>query len=397
MERPDEDAPDPTAGLRERARELRLAELVERRRDNAEADRRFTLEGTTPPPPVGSTLLTDLLGEEDEPDTYRIDGLWPTDGKIILSAPQKAGKTTLMGNLVAALADSSPFLGPPLGHSGALGFAVEPLEAGGTVVLLDFEMTRRKLRSWLAAHAIRKTDAVRVELLRGVTWDPRDPHVRRQWADHLRAVQCEVLIVDPLGPILHALGVDENDNTGVGQVLNALDALVRDAGVRELMLAHHMGHSGERSRGATVLRGWPDAEWRLVLEDWAGKRDGKEPPPDVARFFAATGRDVAFAERDLVFDPDTRHYSIGGGTRTTYAVDKHAAALAGLVASQPGITQRGIRDRLECGTDRVPAVIRAAEGAGVLHVHAGPNRSQGHYPGPSSRDCGRCLDDDQFT
>lgn len=82
--------------------------------------------------------------------------------------------------------------------------------------------------------------------------------------------------LDCLRPVLDSLGLDENHDTG--RVLVALDELAASAGVGEFALIHHMGHAGERSRGDSRLRDWPDAELRIVRAD---------DDPASPRFFTA--------------------------------------------------------------------------------------------------------------
>jgi hypothetical protein len=56
--------------------------------------------------------MDDLLEEEDETPDYRIDGLWPSGGRIVFSAQYKTGKTTMVGNVVRCLAAVMCSLGP---------------------------------------------------------------------------------------------------------------------------------------------------------------------------------------------------------------------------------------------------------------------------------------------
>jgi hypothetical protein len=298
---------------------------------------------------------------------------------VMLSAPMKTGKTTMMGNLVASLADGRRFLGQ---DGTSTGYRVTQIEPGRRIVLLDFEMTRRKLRAWLRDHNVLNTDAVHVELLRGATWDIRDDGYRAEWAAYLASLNAAVLILDPLGPILHSLNINENDNTEVGRVLNRLDALAVEAGIAELMIAHHAGHNGERSRGASVLRGWPDAEWRIVRED-AGP--GREPPPNAPRYFAAFGRDVSVPEGALSYDKATRRLTLGTGTRATAAVDQHRSAVVGIVTESPGLSRNGLSkeivNRVGISKNTADKLITTLKSSGVLHVHPGSNSAQHHYPG----------------
>jgi hypothetical protein len=75
-----------------------------------------------------------------------------------------------------------------------------------------------------------------------------------------------------------------------------------------------MGHSGERARGASRLRDWPDVEWRLVRE----KTENGDVDPAAPRYFSAYGRDVDVPESRLVFDPATRHLTLEGGSRADH-------------------------------------------------------------------------------
>jgi hypothetical protein len=388
---------DPDAGTADPADafvELAYTRLKARRI----AERRLDAEEAGEPAPPTSTTLRDLLAEPDESAPYLIAGLWPIGGKVILSAQQKAGKTTMVGNLLRSVVDGDPLLGPRPGtlvSAGAHpGFPVDPLGEDEAVFVADFELDRRMIRRWLRDHRIRNGHRVHIETFRGQTWDMRDDRIRAQWARHLRDLNVRVIILDPLAPVLSSLNIDEIDNKGVGQFLHAMDALVAEAGAGELLITHHTTHDGERGRGASVLRGWPDAEWRFVVER---PENGGEPEPGAARFFAATGRDVAEPERALAFEAETRTLSVAGGSRTAHAVDRHSGALVDLVKLTPGIAKRDLIDALKGGTkvrsETAAAVIMTAVKAGLIHVHNGPNRSLVHYPEAPNRGCAHCWDE----
>ena len=121
-------------------------------RDQARRQLQAMAVGQLPPPSM--VTLADLLNEPDDPAIYRIDKLWPRRGKIVLAAQRKAGKTTLIGNLIRSLTSGDPFLSPPgpfaLADRG--GFQVEPVD--GTVALLDLELDRGMLRRWLRDQGI---------------------------------------------------------------------------------------------------------------------------------------------------------------------------------------------------------------------------------------------------
>jgi len=379
-----------------------LEVALERGRISRTVRRLLDAEERPPVPPPASTNLAHLLAEPPGAVKYRIDGLWPSGGKVLMTAPAKAGKTTMVGNLVRCLADGVPFLAQPGPVAAgeflvqAAGRAVEPL-AGRRVFLLDFEMTRDMLREWLRDQQVTHADGVEVELMRGRAWDPRDDAQRRTWATHLRAVNAAVLIVDPIGPVLSALGIDESDSTGVGQVLWALDALAHEAGVDELFVVHHTGHEGERARGTSGFQGWPDAIWEMV-KDKSIEGGGR-------RALRASGRDVWLAETVLTLDRATRRLSLGTGSRAAARGAGHAEIIADIVrtevgdrvAGAPGPTtnelKKAARDS-EIGSKAQDAqdAIAAARRLGLVHTHKGPNSALWHYPGGSCEGCAKDHD-----
>jgi hypothetical protein len=361
--------------------------LVKVRALRMAADAKAILAAETRPPDPGPALtsLAALLAEPDDGEAWRIEGLWPDGGKVLLSAPQKAGKTTLIGNLLATLVDGRRFLTRSVVAGdwktvNSAGFAPVTLD-GRRVALFDFEMTRRKLRDWLRDQRIVHADDVHVELMRGRVWDIRDASARAEWAEQLKALDVGVIIVDPIGPILGSLGIDENDNSGVGAYLFALDALVRESGASELLVVHHTGHGTERARGASAFLGWPDANWALVRDEASD-----------TRAFRAEGRDVLLPETNLVYDRATRCLSLGEGNRGSQRSAGHAEVMAGIVAESPGEPVNGLK-RLARDTEigskvqHAQDAIQAAERAGLIHVHQGPNRSRLHFFGKCSDLC----------
>jgi len=329
--------------------------------------------------------LMDLLAEPDEEAPFRISGLLPVNGRVIMAAEMKAGKTTAVGNLVRCLVDGDKFLDR---------YEVEPVM--GQVVIIDTEMSRVQLRRWLRDQNVRGPDHVTVLPMRGQLDQFRitNPGIRARWAAELKNLGAEVIILDPLNPVLNACQADENNNSEVGKVLDALDALLVESGAKELILTHHMGHNGERSRGASKLRGWPDAEWKIVGEK---DKDG-EPAENARRFFKAFGRDVDVPESLLSYNPMTRRLSIAGDgvlarprsrkqlereetlNRIEAYVTANPGCLAGPVKNLKGVTTRTYTDLAKILVD-----------AGRIHVET-EGRSQIHRPGPAP-DAGPWVDE----
>jgi hypothetical protein len=328
----------------------------------------------TPPPPDGPDgpdgparpelpplVRLDRFLEQPDPDVrYRIDQLWPAAGRVLFAAQYKAGKTTAVGNLLRSLVDGDPFLGR---------YEVDP--PAGPVVLVDDELHESTLRRWLRGQGIVRTDRVHLVALRGrvSTFDIMSDRTRDAWARQLADVGASVVVLDCLRPILDAHGLSEDKDTG--KVLGAFDELLGAAGADEATVVHHMGHHGERSRGDSRLRDWPDAEWRLV-------RDGDQPSDP--RYFAAYGRDVDVAEQRVDLDGERRLVVTGGSRRDQHA-EVALSAVLDLLGSVPDLSGRAIEQRL-ADTDHSRDAIRRGVALGVadgrIVTHEGPRRAVLH-------------------
>ncbi|WP_137146926.1 AAA family ATPase [Mycolicibacterium sp. CR10] len=281
-------------------------------------------------PPV--TSLRNLLEQDDPPVRHRIDQVWPDGGaRILCAAAAKSGKTTLEGNLVRSLADGDPFLDV---------FTVN--QRAERIVVIDNEMNAGMLRRWLRAQRVENLDAVAdVVNMRGRAglFDLGNDRLRDRWVRRLRDLGCDFLVFDCLKPVLEAMGLDENRETG--RFLYPFDALLAEAGIGDALVMHHMGHASERARGDSTLLGWSDGNWKIVKD---------EDHPAQPRYFSAL--DVRDAEQPvpeglLTFDPATRRLTYAGGDRSqskqSDTTEKRLAevltALADAGAEEMNVTQ----------------------------------------------------------
>jgi hypothetical protein len=353
--------------------EMQVAVEVQKIKVREEAARRLRRERVDASPPTVS-LLSDFLAIEDDPVAYRIHDLLPQGGRAVLAAQFKAGKTTIIGNLIRSLVDGDRFLG----H-----FDVEPVT--GRVVVLDDELDERMLRRWLRDQGIRNTDRVVVVPLRGKvsSFDILDPQGRAEWSALLAAAEAEIVILDCLAPALDALGLSEDKEAG--RFLVAFDELLKTSGTSEAIVVHHMGHSGERSRGASRLRDWPDVEWRLVRD----KSDG-EDDPDARRYFSAYGRDVNVPEAGIEYDAITRHLSISDpfsgaadnrkAAKVMTKVAELKVAILQHVTDHPGVKASDLWVAIGTKQERGGRVARdALVEEGLIKVST-QGRSEMHFP-----------------
>ena len=193
--------------------------------------------------------------------------------------------------------------------------------------------------------------------------------MRAVWAARLREHETEVVILDPVRPILDAIGLDEHKDAG--RLLVAFDALLHEAEIADALLVQHMGHNGERSRGDSRLRDWPDCEWRLVRET---------DDPASARFLTAFGRDVEQPEQRLDYDRLTRRLTVAGGSRRDAKQEGALDAVLDVLGAHTGpMTGRAIKAAL-LESEHSRDTLDAALGFGVrtltLKVEAGPRASK---------------------
>jgi len=205
------------------------------------------------------------------------------------------------------------------------------------------------------------------------SFDLLDDQVRARFATMIRDVQGAVVLFDCLRPVLDALGLSEDKDAG--RFLVAFDALLAESGASEAVIVHHMGHSGERSRGDTRIRDWPDAEWQLLRAGTDGQQTA-----EARRFFKAYGRDVNVPEGLLEYDEGTRRMTLAGGGRRQTAAERLVPDVLGYLDGHHRASQRSIEDGLK---SHKRADVRAAikEGArqGLIHTEDGPRNSTLHW------------------
>jgi hypothetical protein len=353
--------------VREQAMKLRI-------RDEAQAmwnRQRAALMGQQPPVMVS---MPDFLAVPDEDTVYRVGELFPIGARVLLTAQYKAGKTSIIANLLRSLVDGDPFLGR---------YSVESIER---VLLIDTELDERTLRRWLRDQTIRNIEGINVLSLRGrlSSFAITDDRNRAEWA--ARIAGAELIMLDCLRPCLDALGLSEDKDAGI--FLTAFDALCRESGAGEAVVVHHMGHSMERSRGDSRLLDWPDALWKLVRE-----QDEDGAPIEMGdRYFSAIGRDVNVGESLLDWQPETRALTVVGGNR----IDKKARnAVADIVEIMrnptytDGVSKNQLVNLLKNfghGRNVSRSAVYTAIERNVLYIVEGPNRVQLHRLNPSLGD-----------
>jgi hypothetical protein len=321
------------------------------------------------PQPV---ILADFLATPDEDATYRVNNLLPIGGRALLAAQYKAGKTSMVANLLRVLVDGGQFLGQ---------YRVDPVTR---VALIDTELDERMLRRWLRDQGIRTTKNVTVISLRGhqSTFDILNDATRAAWAETLKGSQ--LIILDCLRPCLDALGLSEDKDAG--RFLVAFDELLKQSGAGEAIVVHHMGHNSERSRGDSRLLDWPDVLWKIIREN-----DEDDDSDNGNRFFSAIGRDVNVGEAQLDWTEADRSLVICGGGRADVRARDAVEDIIDIL-SRPenvdGLSKNQIEAKLKSagvGRNLARRAIRQAIDTAVIYVTKGEKRSDVCILNPTRR------------
>lgn len=333
----------------------------------------------------GATDRLSTAPDDEDDIAWRIEELWQQGQTVLLTAQYKAGKTTMVLNVIRSLVDGKPFLGQ-----------FKTVATARNVYVVNAEMTGRQFRRWLREAGIGNRDKVFALHLRDAgpaAGNLLDPTVRDALVEALIEADAQVLILDPLNPMLSAAGVDENASSEVARWFNALTDLVERSGVDEVFLVHHFGHNGERGRGSSKFMDAPDAIWTYTKEkakettndvgddELLGEIDAASEP----RYLAAIGRDVDLVKSRVEFDEHTRSLTmplVGNGPqqaekkRVALTRDRLIGHITSFVLAHPGITFKALYDLVKGKTDAFRAAVNEAVARGVLIESRGPNRSR---------------------
>lgn len=339
-------------------RELRRRE-VRRRADDTEHAR-----GWTAPADVGN--LATWLQQPRRETRFRIDKMLGVGHNATIVAQRKAGKTTLIDNLVRSYADGQPFLN-----------RFEMTAATRNVAVFNYEIEAEQYRDWLRDTGITNTNRVHVLNLRGERLPLTSPRVQAWVIRWLAERDIGLWVIDPYSRAYVGSVDNGNDESQVGRFLDAIDVIKRSAGVDESVMGVHTpkaeAEAGyETSIGSQRLEAWPDAIWYVVRVRETG-----------VRYLRAEGRDVELSESRLDYDVATRMLALDldSGTRTQARIKADVTTLVEFVRGHPGCSGRDIREELGWRSDRLTNVRQEGRKAGLISwTDPGRGRAQTYMP-----------------
>lgn len=176
------------------------------------------------------------------PLPFYIQSWLPKQGKAVLYAPAKSGKSYLCAQIARCIGAGDEFLGIPTSPGRVL---YVQCELGESILKLRLQSTGQDY------------DNVFV----GTTFDMKldSPTGQRKLVEALDAILPNVLIIDNWSKVIHG---DENESTDTKVITDFLDSLIEAYDEQKLsifIIAHPGKDISKGARGSSVLEGWVDS------------------------------------------------------------------------------------------------------------------------------------------
>jgi len=190
-------------------------------------------------------MLTVAQMREMQPPPMLVDGLLGLDSESWMIAKSGSFKTFVALDIAAHVGVGRPWMERDVTQGPVVYLAAEG--AGGM---------GKRLRAWEQRNGP----------MDGVRFLPMPIQAAREdhWAalvEACRRLQPVLIILDTQARI--TVGLDENDNSAMGQFIEAIGQL-RRATQACVLVIHHLGRSGNDARGASAIDGAQDSELRLT-------------------------------------------------------------------------------------------------------------------------------------
>lgn len=294
--------------------------LVERYDTERRARQLMAQRDFKPPDADASFSFADMIGVELAEVEYAVDGIAALGQNVSITGQYKTGKTMLACNLIRSFCDHTSFLDE---------MKVRALNDDERVGFWSLEMSKRDLLGYLVPQGFEHPEKLSVLNGRGYGVNILTD-VGRAWAvNWLRERAVGVWVIDSWARICRMVGVDENDNTAVGDLTHRLDQIKLEAGVSEIFILAHtpralMEEGRERARGAAAFDDWADSRWVFT-------KDAE------TRFLQVdTGREIVpMPATSVMYDTDTKRMSLGTSDKTGARISSVADLAVQLITEMP--------------------------------------------------------------
>ena len=300
--------------------------------------------------------IASFLAHKPTAPSFHIQGLWPHGGMVLLNAAKKWGKTTNVRHTVECVLTGTPLYGQ-----------FEVTAPFTKALVIDNELSHRQMWDMWEGSPLTDEQLIMWPLRQSLSsLAIRNEWVRNELVKRIAETGADLLVIDPLGPLLRANQWEENSNTDVGMALDLLAEMAGEAGVTGLLIPHHTGHDGAHARGASVIGDKADAIWTGTLK--------RPTDPYGVRLFGAIGRSgVSQKPVELSWDENTRSPFINDEAfESPESALSKAFALAKIVEQgmrEGHLTTRAIQDyvrqerKFKATTTEINAELKAQKDA----------------------------------
>jgi len=294
-----------------------LRRAIKRAADQAEA-----IRGHTEPPPDTSESLSDALSMPSAPVQYLVQDMASEGALVVIVGQYKTGKTKLMvSSLITSLTNGEPFLGS---------YEVHVPPTGAVVGHWNLEMSRIDLvDKYMRPAGYDRPDNVHLAHWQGYRVNLLTGPGKAMAVEWLTTRKCEVWTIDSWSALCRTCGIDPNDGAMVGQLLEVIQEIKVECGLRAVfMLAHIARHNAESERpgtkGASEVDAVVDTRWMLTTDKTE------------TRFIQVEGRGTQVPAVSLDFNEETGRSTIGSISRSSAASDGWVQTIVSILQAMRG-------------------------------------------------------------
>jgi len=228
-------------------------------REAAQWAERKRLEQDAPPIPEAITIAESFDTCDDTPPL--IESVIGLGHNLVISAPSKTGKTSMVMSLLYSLSTGEPFLGQ-----------YESTKITDPILYMNYELNQQDFNNYTMPYGLEKYPNIKVVHLRGKGITLSDDARIEMMIEYWKKYDTRMVIGDPLSQMASGTVKDFNDSVMATNFTTLLDMMKDEAGVSELVVVAHMGKAGtgtevKSTAGSYQWSAWPDNNLFLQREN----------------------------------------------------------------------------------------------------------------------------------
>jgi len=315
--------------------------------------------------PVRTLRLADIPEVAPE-QRWLVEGLWPSEGVGVVAATAKVGKTWIAADIGISVASATPFAG----HF--------PVQRAGRVIMFASEDRNHEMKTRVLGLARARNlplQDLAFELVDEPMLTLNRPMDLGRLERRLRDDRPALVILDPLRRVCSG---HESSSDAMSLVLTQFRRIQRQYSVA-ILLTHHITKqsehdpvSGHSLRGSSDIHAWGDVNlyvWRsrddesISIVRGEYRNSPPQPPFLLRRVLGADPTGIPSTHIEYMpGDPAT----VGATAANSETADLQERLLAVLSEAQHGLGFNALRSQLGVGAEKVSALLKELEQAGLV-------------------------------